>query len=85
MRDAFGFDAINLMSLCLSHLKDTEVIELARRDGRVVITEDLDVGKLYYRYEHGRIGIIVHRPRVQSAAAVNRVLEYPDRAFGRGH
>jgi predicted nuclease of predicted toxin-antitoxin system len=70
----FGFDAIDLMSLGLTHLDDTEVIEMAKREGRIIITEDLDFGKLYYRYERGRVGIIVLRLRVQSAAAVNRVL-----------
>lgn len=70
----FGFDTIDLMSLGLTHLADTEVIEMAKREGRIVVTEDLDFGKLYHRYERGRVGIIVLRLRVQSAAAVNRVL-----------
>lgn len=74
LRETFGFDAVDLMSLGLAHLEDTEVVEMAKRDGRIVITEDLDFGNLYYRYEHGRVGMIVLRLRVQSAAAVNRVL-----------
>ncbi len=74
LRETFGFDAIDLMSLGLNQIEDTEVIELAMREGRIVITEDLDFGELYYRSERGRVGIIVLRLRVQSATAVNRVL-----------
>jgi hypothetical protein len=43
-------------------------------EGRIVITEDLDFGKLYYHFERGQVGIIVLRLRVQSAAAVNQVV-----------
>jgi predicted nuclease of predicted toxin-antitoxin system len=74
LRTTFGFDAVDLMSLGLNHLRDTEVVELAKLEGRVLITEDLGFGKLYYRYERGRVGIILLRVKVQSAAAANRLL-----------
>lgn len=67
------------MPLGLSHLDDAEVIEFAHREGRIVITEDLDFGKLYYHYQRARVGIIVLRLRVQSAASANRALR---RFFG---
>ena len=64
LRTTFRFDAVDLMSLGLNHLRDTEVIELAKREGRVLITEDLGFGKLYYRYERGRVGIILLRVKI---------------------
>jgi predicted nuclease of predicted toxin-antitoxin system len=70
----FGFDATDLMTRGLAHLEDTEVIELAKREGRIVVTSDLGFGKLYHRYERGRVGVIILRPRVQSAESVNRLL-----------
>jgi predicted nuclease of predicted toxin-antitoxin system len=74
LTSTFEFDAIDLMSLGLGHLEDTEVVEMAKREGRIVITEDLDFGKLYFHYERARVGIIVLRMRVQSAESVNRAL-----------
>lgn len=74
LKASFGFDAVDLMSLGLGHLDDIEVIEMAKREDRVVITQDLDFGRLYYRYERGRVGIIVLRLRLQSAVVVNEAL-----------
>ncbi len=47
LRETFGFDAIDLMSLGLNQIEGTEVIELAMREGRIVTTEDLDFGERY--------------------------------------
>jgi hypothetical protein len=75
LRAEFGFDAVDLTSLGLTHLDDTEVIDLARSEQRIVVTEDLDFGRLYYHYNHGGIGVIVWRVRPQSAVAANRALK----------
>lgn len=74
LRDTFGFDAIDLITLGLTQLSDREVAEMAIREERIVITEDLDFGKLYHHYERAQFGVIVIRLRTQSSSAVNRVL-----------
>lgn len=71
----FGLDVVALVSLGLSHLDDEQVIELAKREQRIVITFDLDFGRLYHRFARGRVGIIVLRLEHQSVASVNRSLE----------
>lgn len=40
---------------------DTEVIELALRDGRVLVTEDKDFGQLVYAAGHGHNGVVLLR------------------------
>ena len=49
---------------------DEDVVAYAKSDRRVIVTEDLDFGRLYTHYNRGRIGIIVMRLRNQSIAAV---------------
>lgn len=71
---AFKFDAIDLISIGLSHLDDDQVVELAKQTSRVIITQDMDFGRLYYRYQRGQIGVIVLRLRNQSIDAVDTIL-----------
>jgi predicted nuclease of predicted toxin-antitoxin system len=72
---AFGIDVTDLMSRGLSHLRDIEVVELAKREGRVIITFDLDLGEIYHRKERGRLGVIMLRLNDQTIEAVNSVLD----------
>ena len=74
LTDTFGFDATDLMTRGLAHLQDPEVIELARAEGRIILTFDLDFGRLYHRYEHGQIGIIILRLSLPTVNAVNNLL-----------
>ena len=74
LRTTFGLDVVDLLTLGLSHLSDREIVEMAKRDERVVITFDLDFGKIYHRWERGRIGAIVLRLEDQTVESVNRVL-----------
>ena len=43
---AAGHDAIHACSVGLAQATDPEIIEIARRDGRVVVTADLDYPRL---------------------------------------
>ena len=43
---AAGHDAIHASSVGLAQATDPEIIEIARRDGRVVVTADLDYPRL---------------------------------------
>jgi len=64
-------------SLCRQgpwRLSDDEIVALAREEGRIILTHDLDFGQLYYFRERGEIGIIVLRLRNQTVERVNEVL-----------
>jgi predicted nuclease of predicted toxin-antitoxin system len=74
LRRTFGFDVVDLFALGLSHLTDREIVAMAKREARVVITFDLDFGKIYHRWERGQIGAIVLRLEDQTVESVNRTL-----------
>ncbi len=48
---------------------------MTKREGRIILTHDLDFGEIYYFAERSEIGIIVLRLRHQTVEAVNDVLE----------
>lgn len=54
---------------------DDQVIELAKRQDRVIITQDLDVGAYYRQSAPGSFGVIVIRLADQTVESVNRVLD----------
>jgi len=56
-------------------IPDTEVVALAKSEGRVILTHDLDFGEIYYHAEQGQIGILVLRLRYQTVEVVNDTLE----------
>lgn len=72
----FGFDVVDLLSLRLGHLVDPQVVELAKRDDRVIITFDLDLGEIYHRRERGQLGVIILRLADQTVESVNRALDH---------
>jgi predicted nuclease of predicted toxin-antitoxin system len=74
LSEAFDLDVVDLRSLNPSSLRDREVIELAKRERRVIITFDVDFGELYYLREKAAFGAIVLRLRNQTPESVNRVL-----------
>ena len=74
LRATFGFDVVDLLTLGLSHTTDREVVAMAKREARVVITFDLDFGKIYHQSERGQVGAIVLRLEDQTVESVNRVL-----------
>jgi predicted nuclease of predicted toxin-antitoxin system len=70
----FGFDAVHLRTRGLAGLPDGDVLALAKREGRVIVTCDLDFGEIYRRWERGQIGVIVLRLENETPASVNPVL-----------
>jgi predicted nuclease of predicted toxin-antitoxin system len=56
-------------------LRDREVVTLAKLEGRVIVTFDLDFGEIYHAEQRGRVGVIILRIRDQTVDSVNRVLE----------
>lgn len=69
-----GLDAVHLRTRGLAGLSDAEIVLLAKREGRVIVTCDLDFGEIYSRWERGKIGVIVLRLEDQAPTSVNPVL-----------
>jgi len=55
-------------------LKDQEIVTLAQREGRIIVTHDLDFGQIYHLTSGGQVGVIVLRLKRQTVEAVNEVL-----------
>ncbi len=70
----FDLDVIDLISEDKATLKDNEVVKLAKRNNRVIITFDLDFGEIYHFKEKGKLGVIVLRLENQTVESVNKVL-----------
>jgi predicted nuclease of predicted toxin-antitoxin system len=71
LRKTFAFDVVRSTP---PELPDEAVVDLAKREQRVIITLDQDFGEIYYLRERGRVGVLVLRLRDQTVASVNRVL-----------
>jgi predicted nuclease of predicted toxin-antitoxin system len=70
----FGFDVIDLQTAGLGGLSDAEVIALAKGQGRIIITFDLDFGEIYHASERGTVGVIILRLADQTIESVNGAL-----------
>jgi len=73
--DSLGYPCLSLRRDGPRRLSDRAVIALAKQEGRIILTHDLDFGQIYYLAEKGRVGIIVLRLRHQTVEVVNEVLE----------
>lgn len=69
-----GFEVLCLLEEGLGAVTDEEVVELARKESRVIVTFDLDFGQLYHFREEGKIGVVVLRLKNQTVGATNAVL-----------
>lgn len=49
LRKTFGYDVIDLISGNKYDIDDNEVIQLAKKENRIIITFDLDFGKIYHQ------------------------------------
>lgn len=73
--EALGYSCHSLRREGPWRLNDAEIVAMAKRERRIILTHDLDFGEIYYFAEGGEIGIIVLRLRQQTVEAVNDVLE----------
>lgn len=71
---ALGFPCRSLRRDGPWRLADREIAALARHEGLVILTHDLDFGEIFYMSEEGHLGIIVLRLHCQTVEAVNDVL-----------
>lgn len=72
---SLDFDIKSITEGKLGSLKDVEVVELAKKEKRIIITFDLDFGEIYHTKEGGTVGIMVLRIKNQTPEDVNRILK----------
>jgi len=70
-----GYDVKDVAEAGLKGCEDDEVINLAVRENRIIITHDLGFGSIYYFSKRGQVGIIVLRIRPPTVEEVNCVLQ----------
>jgi len=73
--EALGYPCHSLRREGPRRLNDSEIVAMAKRERRIILTHDLDFGEIYYFAIGGEIGITVLRLRHQTVEAVNDVLE----------
>jgi predicted nuclease of predicted toxin-antitoxin system len=72
--EALGYRCHCLLRDGPRQLSDRDIVKLARREGRVIVTHDLDFGEIYFSMESGRVGVLVLRLRNQTVESVNDIL-----------
>lgn len=66
---------IDIKRIDKSLSKDQDVIELAQKENRIIITFDKDFGEIYYFHKEKSITVIVLSVEDQTAEAVNLLLD----------
>ncbi len=72
---SLDYDIKSILEENLGKISDEQVIEVAKKEKRVIITHDLDFGETYHFREEGKIGILVLRLKNQTIEATNKILE----------
>jgi predicted nuclease of predicted toxin-antitoxin system len=69
-----GHDVLTLHRAGLEGAEDERVVEFAVSTNRVIVTLDVDFGRIYYMAERGRLGVIVVRIHPPTIERVERAL-----------
>lgn len=72
---AAGHDAIHALDLGLARSTDSQVLDVARREERVIITADLDYPRLIALHQADRPGVILFRGGAYSDAEMLALLD----------
>jgi predicted nuclease of predicted toxin-antitoxin system len=73
---SWGYDASSIAEKDIRGVVDLEVIRVAKKEERIIVTQDLDFGRLYYFLMKASVGIIVIRQkRIQTVEVVNQALK----------
>jgi predicted nuclease of predicted toxin-antitoxin system len=72
---AIGHDAVHAHEIALGRASDTQLLDAARRDGRVIVTADLDYPRLLALHQASRPGIILFRGGAYSDAEMLGLLD----------
>lgn len=70
-----GYDAISVQEIN-PRMKDEEIIRLAVRDKRIIVTMDKDFGELVYRCLMNHSGILLLRLDNEKSSEKQRILKY---------
>jgi predicted nuclease of predicted toxin-antitoxin system len=70
-----GYDAVHLIERDLGRMTDNEILEVARLEGRVVLTSDLDFGDLLASSREALPSVIIFRLRDMRSPNVSHHLE----------
>jgi predicted nuclease of predicted toxin-antitoxin system len=76
LRDTLGLDVVHQREVLPGSPSDNEIVALAKREQRVIVTFDTDFGEIYHFREKGTIGIIQLQLRNQTVDVVNRSLSH---------
>lgn len=74
LRKEFNFDVVCLIEEGKGKLSDKEVADRAKQESRIVVTSDLDFGKIYHFDEQKQLSVIVLRLEDQTVENINAVL-----------
>lgn len=72
---AIGHDAVHAHEIGMARAADTRLLEVARREERVVVTADLDYPRLLALHQANRPGIILFRGGAYSDAEMLGLLD----------
>lgn len=72
---SLGYDAKSLLAENLGPISDEEVVHLAKKQKRMIITHDLDFGEIYHFREKGQTGILVLKLKDKTVESTNRTLK----------
>jgi len=70
----YNLDCKHISHYSNQSLSDQEIVEIAKKEKRVIITHDLDFGEIYYLKEQGKIGVLMLRLKNQTSDHVTRKL-----------
>jgi len=70
-----NFDTTSIIEQKLHILSDEEVVKIAKKEGRIIMTFDQDFADLWYFREKGKIGIVHMRTKNQTPENVNEILK----------
>ena len=70
-----SFESTSILEEKLYYLTDDEVVQKAKKEGRIIITFDQDFADLWYFKEKGRIGVIRIRTKNQTPEHVNEIFK----------
>lgn len=69
-----GYNTRSIQEEGLGELSDEEIVELAKREKRIIITFDQDLADAWYFREHGKVGVILLRTHLQTVEHLESVL-----------
>ena len=75
LRDS-GFDTLHARDLGLAQAADSEILERAAREGRIVLTMDLDLPMILALIQAKRPGVILFRLRDPRPPSITKRLEF---------